>query len=241
MPIVFASIEDPVATVTHPTTNATVTCRIPSEAALSGGTDKNLAVIQPDGRTIFEFYAMTQVDSTDWTSTYTVQNDLFGSGITAGARASGTSLVMGIIRKAEIASLNIPHTLTLGLPNTVLQTGFVWPARSQDGDGATAYTGTVPMGSLFAIPPSVDLSLLTLTPEGAALATALQDYGAHVMRRADTAALYAEVASDDAATLRMRSDWQATLFPLVRAVTNNSSANVSGGGIRRRPPAAPLR
>ena len=99
-----------------------------------------------------------------------VQTDLLSTGMTAGARASGISHLHGLIRTEEVAALHIPHTLAMGIDNDQLKSGYVWPARAQDGDGVTAYSGTIPMGTMFVIPRSVDINSLVLSPEGRALA-----------------------------------------------------------------------
>ena len=108
---------------------------------------------------------------------------LKGSGTHLGVRAAGTPGMAGLIRAHELRGLKIPHALAVAVPNTVLKSGFVWPAKSQDTDGAYAYSGQVPMGSLFAIPGSVNLAGLGLSAEGLALGKALQNYGAYVVDR----------------------------------------------------------
>jgi hypothetical protein len=85
------------------------------------------------------------------------------------------------------------------------------------------------MGSLIALPRTVDISKLPLSPEGQALARALQNYGGYVVDRAGTAALYCEVACDGTATTRMATDWKI-LFKEMRVVTNSSAASIGGGG-----------
>ena len=236
--VALATAADPVAKVTNISNGVVRNFRVPSGAQVTAGTDKHMTVVQPDAFTAFECYKMTQISATEWTSTYIVQTDLRSNGLAAGARASGISQVMGLIRTKEVSSLSIPHTLALGIPNSMLKSGPVWPARAQDADAAAQYAGPIPMGTMFAIPPSVDLSSLGLTPEGVALGRALQDYGAHILVRASTVALFAEPLSDPAAVRRMRTDFQQRLFPLLRAVTNNTADNVAGGGARRQPAAA---
>jgi hypothetical protein len=117
----------------------------------------------------------------------------------------------------------------------------VWPATQQDGDHATSYTGEVPMGTLFAIPSSVDITRLGLsTTQGLALAQALQNYGAYVVDRAGSNVLYCELSCDATAYEALRVAWR-TLMPQVRAVTNNTEATPGGGGTPRVPlsPEAP--
>jgi hypothetical protein len=78
----------------------------------------------------------------------------------------------------------------------MLQTGYVWPATEQDWNSPTAYSGAIPMGSYFAIPPTVNLAGLGLqTAEGLMLATAARNYGCYVTDSSGSAAFYCE---DDA-------------------------------------------
>lgn len=232
--VAYAKSSDPVATLKDTKAGKSYKIHIPKNAKVTGGTDRHLSVIQPDGRTAYEIYAATKISSTEWTSTRVVKTDLFSDGLRDGARASSVSHLIGLIRTHEVAAKKIPHVLALGLPNESLKSGFVWPARAQDTSN-NKYSGTVPMGSLFAIPADVDLSKLDLTPEGLALARALQDYGAYVLIRSGTAALYAEPDADSAALGRMKSDYQKKLFELLRPVTNNAESTPGGGGTPRQP------
>ncbi|MDQ2623812.1 MAG: hypothetical protein M3Y20_01495, partial [Actinomycetota bacterium] len=237
--VAYAKSSDPLATLTDLKSKKTYKIRIPENATTTGGSDQHLSIIQPDGRTAFELYKAEKSSDTEWTSTRVVETDLFSDGLKDGARASSISHLIGLIRTHEVAAKKIPHALAIGLPNESLKDGYVWPARGQD-TSKNEYSGTVPMGSLFAIPPSVDLDELGLTAEGLALGRALQDYGAYVLVRASTAALFAEPDADATATNRMKSDYQKKLYALLRPVTNNSATNPGGGGTPRRPaPPAP--
>src|SRR5215216_3708188 len=236
-----ATFETSWVTMTDPSTSAVVgQAWIPTSATPTGGTDKHVAIIWPDGRTVQEMYSFTRVSDTSVTSGFTLRNDMHGTGLTAGTRASGTSILGGLIRSTDLANGVIPHTLSMGIANTNLQAGFVWPARSQDSDAGTAYTGTIPMGTMFAIPPSVNLNSLGLTTTaGMWLATCLQDYGAHIMIRSSDVTLYAELACSDTLISNMRVDFP-TIRDQLRRVTNNTAGNISGGGTRRQPTAAAL-
>jgi hypothetical protein len=81
----------------------------------------------------------------------------------------------------------------------------------------------------------VNIDGLRLSAEGKALARALQNYGAYVVDRAGSAALYCELACDPAATDRMNYDWKV-LYREMRAVTNSSPTTVGGGGTPRVAP-----
>src|SRR5690606_34583469 len=149
--VAYAKSSDPVAKLTDSKSKKVYNIRIPRSAKVTGGSDKHLSIIQPDGRTAYELYAATKISDTEWTSTRVVETDLFSDGLRDGARASSISHLIGLIRTHEVAENKIPHVLALGLPDESLKDGFVWPARSEDTSN-NKYSGTVPMGSLFAIP-----------------------------------------------------------------------------------------
>lgn len=111
-------------------------------------------------------------------STYTIASDATWSSSTN--RTSFNVLT-------TISTTN--STLTLGGiagSNGIGDRQFVWPATTKDAasnstSGGTlissGYHGIVPVGAFFAIPKSVDLNALGLTPGGLMLAKAYQDYG----------------------------------------------------------------
>ena len=66
------------------------------------------------------------------------------------------------IRTGEIASGRIPHALAALAPESLLERSAVWPAYAFDSNNHTL--GSLPMGSLLAIPPAIDLDSLWLVP-----------------------------------------------------------------------------
>lgn len=240
IPVFRATTSDTLGTLYSVRDNKTYTIRIPAAAtgaAGSGGTaDGHATIIQPDGVTAYDTYKLVKVTETSWEAQSTRVTDLRGSGIGGGVRAAGVPALAGLIRAHELRAGRIDHAVAVAMPNSVLKSGWVFPARSQDANGTTAYYGQVPMGSLIALPPSLDISKLALSPEGRALARALQSYGGYVVDRAGTAALYCEVDCDAAATDRMAADWRI-LFREMRVVANSSATSVGGGGT---PVVAPL-
>ncbi|MHA7141277.1 S-layer homology domain-containing protein [Arthrobacter sp. Sr33] len=225
-----ASQSDPVATV-RADAGGTHSIRIPLNATTTGGTDQHMSIIQPDARTAYEAWGMQRISATEWTARYLVKTDIRGEGMTAGARASGISHLHGLIRKDELKNLDINHSLAIGIDNAQLKsvnngTG-VWPARREDGDSARAYTGNIPMGSMLALPHGTNLGALGLSPEGYALAEALQQYGGHVLVRSSGVTLYAEPAANQTQVKALKNDW-AKLRPLLRIVTNNTKDNIAG-------------
>ena len=113
--------------------------------------------------------------------------DVFdGDGTVGYGRASLLPALGGLLRAGELDH-GIDHALAVNLSGTILSQDqhFVWPARAADGNAPVVYRGTNPalaMGTLLAVPPSVDLEALTWrTPQGRNLAAAAQRYGWYVV------------------------------------------------------------
>ncbi|MEJ2611934.1 MAG: PKD domain-containing protein [Candidatus Thiodiazotropha sp.] len=233
-----ATTEDPLATVVDTkltaSSNDDVTHQIhvPVNAYPTGGTDGHVAVIDPDGKLVWELYAMTKIDDMNWTSGRIVATDLLGDGLPNGARASATSILAGLIRADELDSGSIHHALMIGVPSSILKSGPVWPAHMEDTNGSALYSGLVPMGSLVALDPNVDITSLGLSPKGLAIARALQNYGGYVVINAATVTLSCELACDQTDVAELAESW-SFLYPYMRVVTNSSATTVGGGGARR--------
>ncbi|WP_155856225.1 hypothetical protein [Cellulomonas sp. URHD0024] len=227
-----ASTSDPLASLNLIRNGITYSARIPSGAVATAGEDRHVSIIQPDHVTLYDTFKATKLSNTSWSAQVGFQVDLRGSGIGQGTRAAYVPAVAGLVRAQELQNKSINHALALAIPGEMLKSGFVWPAARQDSDGASTYSGGVPMGSLFAIPPSVDVTKLGLSPTGLALAKALQNYGAYVVDRSGMVTLYCEMSCDDTGTTDLRRAW-GVLEPQIRAVTNNSAASVGGGGTPR--------
>lgn len=254
-PVYVAGPNDPLCRVAYarapayPTpsgsTNGVVSFRIPAGATPAVGSDAHLHVVDPDGRTLHETWIFSGPNASgDCTAAGYARTDLFGSGISpvdglnVGLRAYGGSSIGGLIRTWEIQSGQIRHALAVALLDDVqLKQGWVWPATQED-TGNSDYGGNIPMGSLVAIPASVDLSTLGLSPSGLVLARAFQDFGAYIVDTSDGFSVYAEPSSAPLLAA-MRADLPKIRAQL-RVVTNNGPASVGGGGTPRVPVAPPL-
>ena len=140
-----------------------------------------------------------------------IHTDLRGPGTGIGwVRATGVSLLGGLIRESEMTS--IPHALAIALPEALLAPGFVWPAISGDAHGS----GFVPEGSLLAIPRGT-AKPGGLSPLGSAIFDALTNYGAYVVDKAGASVLVVEPTADAGAVNAARGDVGA-IMPLVRRV-----------------------
>lgn len=230
----IADQNDPVALVQNPRTNAILdVARIQPKAVLPGGDDRWFSAIQPDRRSAWDFYGFTPAEG-GFNSTWWAPIDLYGSGMGRGTRASHMALLGGLIRQADIDQGAIKHALVTAVDFTQLKHGYVWPADSEDSAGSARYSGEIPMGSLFAIPPDVDITKLGLGPEGTILARTLQDYGTYIGHAGGTVNLSMEPTSSPAFEAAIEEPWRI-LRNLLRMVTNNSAEAIAGGGTPRVP------
>jgi hypothetical protein len=236
-----ARSSDPVRTVTD--ASGPTTYRVPDRATPARGSDADMNVIDPSKQWVDECWRARRHRSGDWTCGYHVRNDLSGSGVSNGVRAAGVSAIGGLIRRWELNSGQIHHALALAVPRRREKVGWVWPANYEDRDSAGTYRGHIRMGSLFAIPRSVDVTGLGLSSDGLVLARALQHYGAYAVESTDSViAFYAEPSADGDQSLTQMSQDASTIRNQLRVVTNNSATSIGGGGTypqKLRPPPAP--
>ncbi len=190
-----------------------------------------------------------------------------GLGPQNGTRAYGGSALGGLIRAWEVDPAHPSYTGRIDHPLAValradqlyasglvlppdgaggmytragygLEQGYVWPATEQDANSRANYSGTIPMGSYFAIPPEVDIASLKLTSEPARmLARAAQDHGVYVTDTSGASTFYLE-DDNGAATKAFRSKLIGTnyagtdlkrIFKALRVVTSNGEATPNGG------------
>jgi hypothetical protein len=201
-------------------------------------------IVQPDGRTLDENWIMSGGPGS-WSSAYWVRTDLYSNGLHGGTRAYGGSAVGGLVRDWELEQGRIDHAIAVALRPEQMRNGPVWPASVEDGGGTDTgpYSGGsngIAMGSLLAIPPSVDLASQGLSPAGLAIARAFQNYGGYVVDKSDST-IIAAVEPSTASQYRPRSGDADIIQRLLTIVDNNSSSNPGGPGSRRVAPAPPLK
>ena len=155
---------------------------VPAIAIPSLDIDGHMAVWQPNG-SVLEIYSAIVLSNGDVVAgfvSYTFPCGL-GDGYASGRRASMIPNYAGVLRSGELTTGNIRHALAVGLGQWALTAGFVAPATAFDRN-ASAYAGTLKMGSLLAIPSDVDIDALGLrTNEGRAIAEAAQTFGLYVV------------------------------------------------------------
>jgi hypothetical protein len=216
-----------------------------------------------DGRTIREFQYAARCSGTGemYVGDTRCDLDIYGSGL-GGFCAHGGSGLSGVGGSLRVWEVNgsgpIQHALKLTLPSYVLSNcnnGYRWPAvaadSGNDDNGSWQYYAgsncNLRMGSLLAIPPSVNCNTLVSATLARRLCQAMQDYGAYVV----------DVhPSWNAGCQCPRTDWRPmtingedgtggavgnvgsqvlTLFEELAVVTNNGSSAVGGGGTPRVP------
>lgn len=182
-----------------------VTIRMPSNAHPDPANDSHMTVIDPDGKHAHEFWYVKKRDGR-WTAVSYAKVPLDGSGVNisgyashnsnyltygwGATRAYGGSQIGGLIRKGEATSGSIDHAIAVAIPAKYLGGRAVWPATSDD--QSPDYAGVIPMGTRFAIPPSVNVEALGLSPAHLRLARALQKYGLIVVDKSGSPCMYAE-------------------------------------------------
>jgi hypothetical protein len=213
---------------------------MPDGARAAAGADAHLHILSPDGHTAHEFFDFQRTDD-GATAEYYVVSDLTGSGVLdGGTRAYGGSALGGLIRTWELEKGEIRHALALALGGQQLRRGPVWPADSEDDNSLETYSGQIPMGALLAIPETVSVEAMQLSPDGLVVARALQRYGAYVVDQARDMTFYAEPSAAMDRIERIREDLPRIRREL-RIVANNGPDRVGGGGRPIAPLAPPLR
>jgi hypothetical protein len=249
-PIYIATAHDPLVRIDQQDPRQPrITIRVPAAAMPDSKSDGHLHIIDETHSFVVEMWQAKR--SPDGLITaVAVKNDLRGPGVYDGwhgVRAYGGSAIAGLIRRGELTD-GIHHALAAAVyPKAHNASGpngqpFVWPASSADGDAATAYstTGNLYMGSLVAIPPTVDLSKLSLRGPERVLAQALQDYGAYIVDSAHSNfVLFAEPPAQSEVS-QIRTEAMQALVAQLKIVANNGPKSIGGGGHPRRPPAAPM-
>jgi len=166
---------------------------LPETAKPAAGWDKHLVVWQGATDTIWEFWVLSRKADgwhAGWGSKIVRSSRSIGVLPTPlGATASGLPLVGGLMRPFELSARSIPHALALGVPQ-VRSSTFAWPATRTDGIIADA--ASIPMGTRFRLPASLDVNSLPLSPAVKAMAIAAQRHGIVVRDTSGAVTFYAE-------------------------------------------------
>jgi hypothetical protein len=177
---------------------------------------------------------------------------LTGPGLSGCHGGSNLSGIGGTLRVGEMASPGpLRHALKMSLNCEMSCSrsdgGFRWPATKADSGYDDVYRGSNPqvkMGSLMALPPSVDLERFR-RPDVRKIAEALRDHGAYVVDKTggpSTNSLSVQAGAQDELP-GVGSAEMVELFRSLAVVTNNGPATPGGGplgGPRRAACAGPF-
>jgi hypothetical protein len=233
MPLYRATQTDPWARVWDAENQRMFHIRLPPEARPDPMGDAHLFVGAPDGRAVLEMYRARILPGRFILARRAFRVDLTGLGMFLrdgrfpGVRAMDASGMGGLLRAWELRAGRINHALTFLLPPGRLRHGPVWPSAREDFWGVRDYKGSIPIGTLIAIPRGENLDRLGLSRPGLALARALRDYGAYCDDSVGTdgIVLTAEGAAEPLPELAaMRAD-----FPRIRAMLRVVLNNGPGG------------
>lgn len=260
IPIYIATANDPERIVYHTVKDKNKTLRIPKSATPERSINKYMNVIDEKHYKVYELKGV-QFQSED-DSIHVLQNAYYNSvqenaGVYTnnaphGTRAYGGSSLGGIIRKGELKG-GIRHAIGVSVPVAALNqnspTGrpYVWPASTAAVLWEQTYgkTGNLHLGSLLAIPPSVDIKKIGIGTSGPAyeIARALQDYGAYIIDHADDAPTDLKIFFEPTVKEEMPRELNgqvALLMRFLQVVTNNTPDTIGGGGKPRRAFAPPF-
>lgn len=258
-PVFVARADDPVRRIfKRDHTEPIATLRIPSEAAPDKSPWAYLNLMDEAHRFAYEMNGARRRDDGDIEAQQCFRVDLRSAGVPPeqmGANLSGIPSLAGLIRKGELAG-GIRHALACIVLQAVLSEGpdghaFVWPAGFAPMDPKwtrlLSTTGNLRLGTLLAIPPSVDIVAIGVSDSGPAfeIARALQDYGVYISSAfegklfpRDEKKPHIGFWIEPAATKELLKDIDAQLALIVRylkVVGNNGPASIGGGGEPRRP------
>lgn len=252
---------------------------IPSDYVIPhGGGNNSATILAADKRTLLQTQPLTRCNAGGTaTSNWKFANaDLYGDGRVGSHGGSHLSAIGGTIRLGELrpGQQGPKHALKVNVyakqmlyKCTVRTDCFRWPASTAD-NYAVGWYGTynnnsntaMKMGSLLAIPASVNLANLQLETEPARqLAWTLQNYGAYIVDDAYWTAfeINVETGPDGSFSTQFEKDygfkflqylgdnspWTRDIQKLTQAlhvVNNNSATSIGGGGTPRQPLAPPL-
>jgi len=150
---------------------------IPEYALPDRATDAHTVFIDQEYNLLFEFWQFKKLNGR-WVAGNSAIFDVNGLGFSPyiSARASGFSLLGGLIWPEELLSTNIQHPLLFAVKYITAENP-VLPANHTDGRSYDKYS--LPMGSRIQLDPSFDINSITnIDKYQKAILKALQEYGA---------------------------------------------------------------
>lgn len=211
------------------------------------------AIVSPDGKTLYDV-SMGRRDGNDLRANLVRVADLNGSGVApdyVATTPSGLSAYAGSLVESEFSA---PIHRAIGaiadagiISQRADGTANVWPAPRPPRNKGFNAGGNLHVGSLLAIPPSVDVATIGVGDSGPLfeIARAMQDYGVYIKdtvvgnpSNIDPQQPAPLLFCGDLSNVTLPPDFQQQLALLTRhlkVVENNGPNRMGGGGAPRRP------
>jgi hypothetical protein len=166
---------------------------LPADARPAAGSDQHLTVWQPSTDSLWEFWLMAK-KADGWHARWggKMTNVSANPGYFAnpyGATATSLPLIGGLMRRDELSASKIDHALAISVWD-VRKDVVRWPAQRTD--GTTTTSASIPEGTRFRFPASLNLDAISMPAATRAMAKAVQRYGMIVRDRAYCVCFYAE-------------------------------------------------
>jgi len=204
VPLYFAAATDPILTFTvvRPSGNKVFQVRGPAALTPANDADLQVTIVDIGTNHVWDFMGVARTGPTTFRATAYGDGDLNGTGfgyfpagggtrVRAGVRASGASWLGGLVTGENLRQGGIDHALAIAVGNNDLKAAFVPPAVEFDGNGASTYTGTLPMGTRLGIPRSTPRPA-GMSALGNMIFDALVTYGGYVIDRNSGFNLFAD-------------------------------------------------
>jgi hypothetical protein len=167
---------------------------LPGDARAAPGTDGALVVWQPSTQTMWEFWRLYRDLLGNWHARWggKMTDVASNPGYYAspwGVPATSLPSVAGLMTLQEETDGVINHALALAVPSPKAGT-FAFPAQRTDGDSTDA--NSIPEGTRFRLPATLDIAALHLPRQIAMMARAAQRYGIIVVDKGGAVTFKAE-------------------------------------------------
>ncbi len=131
---------------------------IPPGAAIEGGSDRHILLVDHSTNKLYEVYDAQQNGDGSWSAGSGAVWDLSSNALRpagwTSADAAGLPILPGLVRYDEVASGHIDHALRFTAPDT--SPDWVWPARHKASDSGDP--NLPPMGQRFRLKSDFDTS-----------------------------------------------------------------------------------
>lgn len=166
---------------------------IPANARPAAGSDGELTVYDPQADKVWEFWQMRHTAAGGWEACWGGRIDDVSTtdGVFPnpyGVSASGLLLAAGVVSIAEAKRGRIDHALGLG----VIDAAQIAALPATRSDGTLTEPTAVKEGQRLRLDPTLDVSMLGLTPFGEMVARAAQEYGFVVVDRSGAVGISTE-------------------------------------------------